>query len=234
MSIVAVHGPQTFGSKGVQEVGPVQVRPNPANGLQWTFQVDATSTRAAADFDWAFPTGTPATQADSKGPITVTYAAAGSKTATLTVTGAGTGANPYPPAGSYPITFTAVAGAAPQLMSAPGEEEEITEEVPVTEPAEAEPYDPGEHTVAEVQQYVIDHPDSLEAVYDAEYEGKGRATLVTWLEDQFPYDPGAWTVQEVIEYANANLGDLDEIIAAEQDGKNRTTLLTQLEALRPA
>jgi hypothetical protein len=43
-------------------------------------------------------------------------------------------------------------------------------------------FDPGDHTVAEVEQYVADHPDQREAVLDAELAGKNRTTLVGSLE----------------------------------------------------
>jgi hypothetical protein len=33
-----------------------------------------------------------------------------------------------------------------------------------------------------VQDYVTEHPDEIEAVYDAELAGKNRTTLVNWLE----------------------------------------------------
>ena len=173
MSIVAVHGPNTFGSKGVVGgPGPVTATVSPTNGLIWTFTLDGPTTRAEADFDWAFPGGTPATVADDSTPAAVTYAAAGSKTATLTVTGAGTGNNPYPPAGSYPITFTAVAGAGPQsgLMSAPPDEDE------------EEFFDPADYTVAEVEEYAEANPDQIDELLAAEEAGKNRTTLVAWLE----------------------------------------------------
>lgn len=38
-------------------------------------------------------------------------------------------------------------------------------------------FDPGEHTVAEVEQYLADHPDEAEAVLEAEASGKNRTTL---------------------------------------------------------
>lgn len=38
-------------------------------------------------------------------------------------------------------------------------------------------YDPGEHTVAEVEQYLAEHPDEAEAVLDAEQRGKNRTSL---------------------------------------------------------
>jgi PKD repeat protein len=187
MSIVTVHGPYTFGSKAVVDAGPVQATVNPANGLIWTFRYDGFSTRPAADFDWTFTGGTPATQADSKGPITVTYATPGAKTATLVVSGAGTGSDPSPPAGSYPITVTAVSGVAP-LMAGPqqsGEEpppDEYDPDAPAQEYDYEEEYDPADHTVTEVIGYVEDNPEELEDVIEAEQAGKARVTLLTHLE----------------------------------------------------
>src|SRR5262249_13621499 len=149
--------------------------------------------------DWAFPGGTPATQNDSKGPISVTYSSAGSKTATLTVSGASTES---PANGSYPITVQAVAGVAPMMMAmaplpggeggggddmsqaasysgsteapeAPPEEPQAPEEPAPETPSEPEAYDPGAHTVAEVQQYAADKSDEeVRAILDAEIAGK--------------------------------------------------------------
>ena len=42
-------------------------------------------------------------------------------------------------------------------------------------------FDPGEHTVEEVVEYVADHPDELEAVLVAERAGKARVTLLAVL-----------------------------------------------------
>ena len=175
MSIVSVHGPNTFGSKAIVEAGPVQATVNPANGLIWTFRFDGTTTRVAADFDWTFTGGTPATQADSPGPVVVTYATPGPKTATLVVSGAGAGANPAPPAGSYPITVNAVTGAGPpgtSLRSLPPEEEQQL----------VEGYDPGDHTVDEVKIYADENPEEAQSLLDAERAGKDRTTLVSYLE----------------------------------------------------
>jgi hypothetical protein len=98
----------------------------------------------------------------------------------------------------------------------------------------AEEFDPGEHTVAEVQEYVTANPDRLDEVYLAELDGKARSTLTAWLEERIPFDPGSYTVQEVVDYAIANPRDLESIISDEQAGKNRSTLISQLQALHPA
>jgi hypothetical protein len=39
-------------------------------------------------------------------------------------------------------------------------------------------FDPGEHTVAEVHDYIAAHPGEADAVLDAEAAGKARVTLV--------------------------------------------------------
>jgi hypothetical protein len=46
----------------------------------------------------------------------------------------------------------------------------------------SETYDPGEHTVDEVKEYVGDNPDQTDEVLAAEQAGKNRSTLVEWLE----------------------------------------------------
>lgn len=45
-------------------------------------------------------------------------------------------------------------------------------------------FDPGEHTVADVQTYITDHPDEVDAIYEAEQSGKARSTLLDWLAAQ--------------------------------------------------
>lgn len=44
-------------------------------------------------------------------------------------------------------------------------------------------FDPAEHTVPEVKEFVEQHPDVREEVLQAEQEGKGRVTLIEALED---------------------------------------------------
>jgi hypothetical protein len=43
-------------------------------------------------------------------------------------------------------------------------------------------FDPSDHTVPEVEDYVDQHPDEAGAILDAERAGKNRTTLVTFLE----------------------------------------------------
>lgn len=182
MSIVAVHGPNTWGSKAITEVGPAQAVVNPANGLIWTFKLDQPSTRTAS-LVWTYPTGTPATST-GPGPTTVTFASAGTKAVTAVATGAGEGANPYPPAGTTNLPVTAVSGAAPQLMMMEGGGESGEGDGGEETPPEDTPFDPADHTIPEVEDYVGQHPDELERIYSAEVDGKGRTTLLSWLEAQ--------------------------------------------------
>jgi hypothetical protein len=183
MSIVSVHGPYTFGSKGVVEAGPVMAEVDDANGLIWTFDLDGPTTRVAADFDWVYSPagGTPATPiADDAPPLTITFTTAGTKTVTLTVSGAGAGATPYPPAGTYVITVNAVSGVPPRMV----EEEKIEEVEEESAPAlaEEEEFDPTDYTVTEVISFVEDNPETLEDVLALEREGKARTTLISHLE----------------------------------------------------
>jgi hypothetical protein len=49
---------------------------------------------------------------------------------------------------------------------------------PTAEPEQAGRFDPGEHTVTDVEAYLADHPDERDAVLDAERAGKARVSLV--------------------------------------------------------
>jgi hypothetical protein len=44
-------------------------------------------------------------------------------------------------------------------------------------PPEGRTFDPGEHTVADVEAYIAKHPDQADAVLKAEAKGKNRTTL---------------------------------------------------------
>jgi hypothetical protein len=54
--------------------------------------------------------------------------------------------------------------------------------VPEQKSSSSGAFDPGEHTVAEVEDYVAKHPDQADAVLAAEQAGKNRTTLVSSLE----------------------------------------------------
>ena len=109
MSIVAVHGPHTFGSMAVKQnsTGTAYARVNPANGMIWTFYARDTSLANTA-YDWAYTPagGTPTSPInDTKSP-TITFTGAGTKTVTLTLNGVA----------QAPITITAVSGTAPLMF----------------------------------------------------------------------------------------------------------------------
>lgn len=229
MSIVSVHGPNTFGSKAVQDVGPVQARINPANGLIYNFGLVRPSGRPAADFDWAFPGGTPATQADSQGPIAVTYGAAGSKTATLTVSGA---SGLLPVNGAYPITVTAVAGTPNGLF--------------MTGPDQQPSPDDGGDTGFEgmdttqrrgaMQDTPSESADEGEPVDPAVAASLEASVLQAELEEQRQgdhYDPAENTVTDVLNYAHEHPDEVAGILGDELAGKNRSTLVSALRDMLP-
>lgn len=191
MSIVSVHGPNTFGSKSVVQNASGTVTAtasNAANGLVWTFNARDQS-QVAANYDWAYTptTGTPASPInDTKSP-TITFTSAGTYNVTLTLNGV---AQP-------PITVTAVAGTAPKAFTDEGEPVQEEEPVPPNASAsltstdgQVQPeaghveagYDPAAHTVTEVIGFVEDNPDQLENILLAEEEGKSRSTLISHLE----------------------------------------------------
>jgi hypothetical protein len=72
---------------------------------------------------------------------------------------------------------------APNQQAVRGDESGPAEEggggAPDAPPAAA-PYDPGAHTVAEVQDYVTAHPGERSAILEAESTGKNRVSLIEW------------------------------------------------------
>lgn len=122
MSIVAVHGPYTFGGTGAAGggSGPVvqnaggSVTANMSNGLQ--FSLLGAGDRAAADYDWTFSDGTAAIN-NNKGPVNVTFATPGAKTITLTV---GSSAGTTPPATTYTYNVTADTAPTTQVVDNAG------------------------------------------------------------------------------------------------------------------
>jgi hypothetical protein len=223
MSIVAVHGPNTmFTTQAGGQVlasSPVgaTATKSPTNGLVYNFSFPNPGANANTCFDWTFTgPGSPVAQPNVFSG-TVTFTGAGAGTIICTVTGA----TPPPNNTVYTITVAPTAGT-PRMAKASVEDGEEGE------------YDPGDHTVGDVQEHVngLDDDESIRAIYDAEVAGKNRSTLVSYLESLLPYDPAEWNVEDVVEYAEANPDELDDIIASEREGKNRSTLLSQLEALQ--
>lgn len=114
-------------------------------------------------------------------------------------------------------------------------------------------WDPSDHTVAEVRDFVTKHPTQLERVLADERVGEQRVTLLEWLEDRAAeedasaggedpggnpltpgdpqgYDPSGETVDEVLAYVAANPDSRDAVRAAEVAGKNRKTLVEALDS----
>lgn len=60
----------------------------------------------------------------------------------------------------------------------PPEELPYGNAVRTAEPVEEDSFDPGEHTVQEVKDYLAEHPDELDAVLEAELAGKARTTIL--------------------------------------------------------
>jgi len=50
-------------------------------------------------------------------------------------------------------------------------------------PPEGDTFDPGEHTVADVEAYLDEHPDEIDRVLQAERDGKNRTTLLNLYSD---------------------------------------------------
>lgn len=52
---------------------------------------------------------------------------------------------------------------------------------PVDDEGVESEFDPSTHTIDQVKTYINDHPDQVQAVYDAEVAGKNRTSLLDWL-----------------------------------------------------
>ncbi len=66
------------------------------------------------------------------------------------------------------------------------EDEEIIEEEDGDEPEIPAGFDPGAHTISEVEEYVEDNPGERDNVRSLEEAGKGRVTLISWLDSFEP------------------------------------------------
>jgi hypothetical protein len=64
-------------------------------------------------------------------------------------------------------------------IPAPGETPPEPTQLPAEQPEATQPiYDPGEHSVAEVQSYVQNHPEERDAIIKAEKKGKERKGIL--------------------------------------------------------
>lgn len=215
MSQVTVHHPSSYGFSG--SVGlPATV----TGGSSATFSYQSL-TPGAHTITWGG--GSPTTDAmtvaaDGTGTATHTYPA-GSGTYVQFVTENATGRRVAQRTITLP--YSGGAGFLPRSMPPlPGGDEGEGDD---------EEFDPFDHTIAEVEAYVDEHPDETQGILDAEIAGKNRVTLVNWLQAQLPYDPGSYTVGEVQDYVSTNPDQRDAVLAAEQAGKNRSTLVSWLE-----
>ena len=50
-------------------------------------------------------------------------------------------------------------------------------------------YDPGDHTVDEVKDYLTANPEEWDAVSSAERDGKARVSLISWLDGTHSEEP---------------------------------------------
>ena len=184
MSMVTVHGPNTMytteggGTSNPSTPAGAQAAKDVNNGLQFNFSFPSPGARPAADFDWTFTgPGSPAAQND-KFSGSVTFTGAGAVTIVCTVAA---GAGP-PAAGAYTISGIAATAGMPRSLPPGGDGGDGGGEEPP--PDEPPVFDPADHTVPEVEDYITTNPDELERVYLAELDGKNRTTLISWLEGQ--------------------------------------------------
>lgn len=261
MSIVAVHGPQTFGSKAVSEAGPVMVTVNPTNGLIWDFKLDSVTTRSAQDFSWAFPPDGTISPQVAIDPTPVTYATPGAKTATLTVSNtARTVSNKALTNNVATITTTATHGyTTGQWVTIAGVDATFNGTQVITATPSGTTF-----TFDEVAANVTSAASggtvtsATNAAVASQYPASGaypiNITAVTGTgppgtslrsappeeggeedsgEVQVGYDPAAHTVAEVEEFVTAHPDQLQEIYDTEVAGKNRATLVNWLEVSLP-
>lgn len=108
------------------------------------------------------------------------YAGTGDEVTTHTYTAAGTYTLYVDPFGDDYVPQHANVTVSDEAPEPPPEE--LTEGEAEQQPAEV--FDPGAHTVTEVQMYVEANPDQAGAIRDAETAGQARSTLLTWLDSR--------------------------------------------------
>jgi PKD repeat protein len=251
MSIVAVHGPNTFGSQAVRQAGAVMGTVDPTNGLKWDFKLAASTPRSDQDFSWAFPTdGTPTPQLLAD-PAVVTYATPGSKTATLTVTNTARVVSNKALTNEVATITTTVAHGfkVGQSIVVAGVDATfngtyIITSVPLTttftyaklSTANVTSAASGGSATSDSAQYPAagSYPITITAV-----TGTGGAGVSLLGADRSAgeedYDPNDHTVAEVEDYANTleTAEQVQALIDAERAGKDRSTLITFLESMLP-
>lgn len=93
-------------------------------------------------------------------------------------------------------------------------------------------FDPAEHTVAEVKDYVEAHPEQAAEILEKEETGENRSTLVSAIEDSAEaFHPSNATVVEVNEYLDAceDEDEIARILDEERHDKNRKGILDNWE-----
>lgn len=245
MSIVAVHGPNTFGSKALVEAGPVMATASATNGLIWTFRFDLPTTRPDQDFSWAFPpNGTPTPQTVAA-PTAVTYATAGSKTATATVTNVSrTVSNKALTSNVATLTTSATSGfKVGQSVVVSGVDATFNGTYTILSTPTGTTFTyactaanvtsaaSGGTVASDPAQYPAAgaYPVTITAAAGA---GPTSGLLMAGEGAQYStgYDPAEHTVAEVEEYARDHPDEVETLLDAEEAGKNRTTLVSFLEA----
>lgn len=181
MSMVAVHGPNTWGSMGASGGGGMvvtntggTVTADPTNGRRFTFA--GAGDRAAADYDWSFSGGAAVAAQPNLKTGTVNFTDDGPKVITLTLGSSG-GTTPAP--GTYTFNVVATAGGGPRA------------EAP-TEPPPDTVYDESayaafilaDHSINEVKDFLGHYALTAEDwnnLVTEESEGANRITLLDWL-----------------------------------------------------
>lgn len=81
-----------------------------------------------------------------------------------------------------------------------------------TEPFDEETleFNPTENSVAQVKEFVEEHPETAGDVMDAEYNGRNRKTLIAWLEEFIEAQPDGEGETEPVEPVDPDADDNDD------------------------